>query len=386
MINHYSKKTTLNYRLLLPILLLLILSTWLQYWVAYHDEMVNSVHQLIKQLIFIGVGIICMFGIMLLNKKVVWKMVPYFYIFSLLLMLALYFFYDTTMYQITGTRRWLSIAGFQFQPSEIAKIAYILFLSKILIEYNMTLSENTWQNDLKELGKLCLYSIPLFLLMFMQKDFGTSLVFLCIFAALIIASGINWRIIAVLSIFTLILGFILIVLVFTEYGQHILTALHFKPYQLNRVRAWANPFEFADSIAYQQVQGLKAIGSGGLIGHGVHGISVYVPVQESDMIFTFVGEAYGFIGCTLTLILFMYLFFQIFYAGIKSNSTFNIYIGIGIVFMLLFQIVENIGASIGLLPLTGIPLPFLSQGGTSLIATLMALGFMLEISINDTIS
>ncbi|MEG0255644.1 FtsW/RodA/SpoVE family cell cycle protein [Vagococcus sp.] len=377
---NYHRGSIINYGLLLPIFLMLLLSIWLQYWVAVYEE-AAPINQAIKQLIFVVVGLIGMLTIKFIDKKIVWKLVPIVYIFSLLLMLSLYFFYDVTMYNLTGTKRWIDIFGIKFQPSELAKIAYILFISKQLIKYDLTTTEKSLTTDLHLLKRLVLYSLPLFALMFMQKDFGTSLVFVCVLGALLIAVGLDWRIIATLASILIVLGILLILLVFTEYGNDILSSLHFKQYQLDRIKSWRNPYDYSDTIAYQQVQGLVAMGSGGMFGKGASGIEVYVPVRESDMIFTFIGEAYGFVGASLVVILYFYLFFQIFYAGLKSNSKFNIYICVGIVFMLVFQTFENIGASIGLLPLTGIPLPFLSQGGTSLVATLIALGLIFEMDV-----
>ncbi len=376
-----NTKHTINYGLLLPIFLMLLLSIWLQYWVATYED-ISATNQGFKQVIFVIIGVVCMIAIKFIDKKIIWKLVPWIYVFSLLLMLSLYFFYDVNMYSITGTKRWLDIGGVKFQPSELAKIAYILFISKQLIKYDMSQENKTFRSDLNLLGSLLLYSLPLFILMFMQKDFGTSLVFICVLAALLIAVGLDWRILAIVFGTLITIGIILILLVFTELGNDILASLHFKEYQLNRVKSWRNPYDYADTIAYQQVQGLISMGSGGLFGKGSSGIEVYVPVRESDMIFTFIGEAYGFVGASLVIILYFYLFFQIFYAGLKSNSKFNIYICVGIVFMLVFQTFENIGASIGLLPLTGIPLPFLSQGGTSLVATLIALGLIFEMDIH----
>ena len=380
--NRQQSTPTINYGLLLPIFLMLVLSIWLQYWVATYEE-VSAVNQAIKQVIFVVIGVGGMVMIKFIDKKIIWKLVPWIYVFSLLLMASLYLFYDVTMYNITGTKRWIDIAGIKFQPSELAKIAYILFISKELIKYEMNTKIKTLSTDLNLLWKLLLYSVPLFALMFMQKDFGTSLVFICVLGALLIAAGIDWRILGTIGAILAIIGCILIFLVFTENGNNILKSLHFKQYQLDRIRAWRDPYAFADSIAYQQVQGFIAMGSGGLFGKGSTGIDIYVPVRESDMIFTFIGEAYGFVGASLVIILYFYLFFQIFYTGLKSNSKFNIYICVGVVFMLVFQTFENIGAAIGLLPLTGIPLPFLSQGGTSLIATMIALGLVFEMNVYD---
>lgn len=152
--------------------------------------------------------------------------------------------------------------------------------------------------------------------------------------------------------------------------------LHFKPYQLDRVKAWADPFAYQDSIAYQQVQSMWAIGSGGLLGASDTHIPVYVPVRESDMIFTVIGESFGFLGSSLVIFLYFYLIYQIIFATLRTNNKASVYLSITFVFGLVFQIFENIGAAIGLLPLTGIPLPFLSQGGTSLIAVGLSLGII----------
>ena len=263
----YFNKPTVNYGLLLPIFLMLILSVWLQYWVATYED-VSAINQGVKQVIFICIGLGGMLVIKFIDKKLIWRLVPWIYGFSLLLMLSLYFFYDVTMYNITGTKRWLDIAGMKFQPSELAKIAYILFISKQLIQYDMKTKIKTISTDMNLLWRLIAYSIPLFALMFMQKDFGTSLVFVCVLGALLIAAGIDWRILGTIGAILLVLGGALIYLVFTESGNEILKTLHFKQYQLDRVRAWKDPYAFADSIAYQQVQGFIAMGSGGILGKG----------------------------------------------------------------------------------------------------------------------
>jgi rod shape determining protein RodA len=218
--------------------------------------------------------------------------------------------------------------------------------------------------------------------MFMQRDFGTSLVFIAILGALFVISGVHWKILVTITGAAAALGSTLLILVFSEWGNKLLYWLHFKTYQLDRVRAWVDPFQYRDSIAYQQVQSLYAIGSGGLFGRGEGQASVYVPVRESDMIFTVVGESFGFIGGTLVIFLYFYLFYQILYAAINTNNKANLYIAAAFVFSLLFQIFENIGAAIGILPLTGIPLPILSQGGTSLIVLGIGFGIMMGFKKN----
>ena len=212
--------------------------------------------------------------------------------------------------------------------------------------------------------------------MAVQKDFGTSLVFVTIILSLLGISGIDRKILIIIFSALATLGVVLILLVFTEWGHKVLFFLHFKQYQLDRILAWIHPYDYVDKISYQQVQGLLAIGSGGLFGKGVHGIEVYVPVRESDMVFTFIGEAWGFVGSATVVFLYFYLFYQVLVAGLRSNSRFCMYICVALIFSLVFQTVENIGAVIGLLPLKGIPLPFLSQGGTSLVMAITSLGFV----------
>lgn len=365
----------MNYDLLLPLFLLTLLSCFVQYWIAA-NEAHNAWVAGGKQALFILVGYLGMFIASRINQKMIWQLAPYFYFLTLLLMASLYVLYDPTMYQLTGTKRWLDLGVVKFQPSEIAKIAYILMLSKVIVTHEQGAFLTKLQADFSLIKKMCLWSLPVFLLMAVQKDFGTSLVFLTILLALFVVAGIDKKILW--AIFTILaaLGCLLILLVFTSWGNQILFMLHFKQYQLNRILAWLHPLEYADHISFQQVQGLLAVGSGGLFGKGVHGVQVYVPVRESDMVFTFIAEAWGFVGSTAIVFLYFMLFYQIVIAGLKSNSRFCLYICVGFLFSLGFQTIENIGAVIGLLPLKGIPLPFLSQGGTSLVMAISALGFI----------
>ncbi|MDU7056031.1 MAG: FtsW/RodA/SpoVE family cell cycle protein, partial [Enterococcus hirae] len=159
--------------------------------------------------------------------------------------------------------------------------------------------------------------------------------------------------------------------------NEILYSLNFKTYQLDRVRAWIDPFAYSQSIGYQQSQSLLSVSAGGFSGRPAEIPPIYVPVRESDMVFTVIAETFGFLGSVTVVFLYFYLFYQVIYTAIQTNNKGNLYLAVVLVFGLLFQIVENIGASIGLLPLTGIPLPFLSQGGTSLLIMGGGLGMIL---------
>lgn len=365
-----------NYSLFLPIFLFYLISIGVQSLAAELDG--DDVKRVVtKQILFCLVSLAAMVLVSRIKTSHLLKYAPVFYVLSLGVMALLYWFYDPAMYFVTNTKRWLRIGSFSFQPSELMKLSFILFMVRLTLINEMQCVKRTLRSDLRYIGKIALYSLPTFLLMFMQRDFGTSLVFIAVLGALFVISGVHWKILAVITGAGAALGSTLLILVFSEWGNKLLYWLHFKTYQLDRVRAWVDPFQYRDSIAYQQVQSLYSIGSGGLFGRGAEQASVYVPVRESDMIFTVIGESLGFIGGTLVIFLYFYLFYQILSAAIRTNNKANLYLAVAFVFSLLFQIFENIGAAIGILPLTGIPLPILSQGGTSLIVLGMGLGIML---------
>ena len=365
-----------NYALFLPILLFYLISIGVQSMAAELDG-VDVKNVVTKQIIFCVLSLVAMVIVSKIKTATLLKYAPLFYVLSLGVMALLYWFYDPAMYSVTSTKRWLRIGSFSFQPSELMKLSFTLFMVRLTVVNEMRCRQRSLKNDLYFLGKIALYSLPTFLLMFMQRDFGTSLVFIAILGALFVISGVHWKILAVITGSGAAIGSLLLVLVFSKWGNQLLYGMHFKTYQLDRVRAWVDPFQYQDSIAYQQVQSLYAIGSGGLTGRGADQAAVYVPVRESDMIFTVIGESFGFIGGTIVIFLYFYLFYQILSAAIKTNNKANLYVAVAFVFGLLFQIFENIGAAIGVLPLTGIPLPILSQGGTSLIVLGIGLGVMM---------
>lgn len=365
-----------NYSLFLPIFIFYLISIGVQSMAAELDG-ADVKNVVTKQIVFCLISLLAMGIVSKFKTATLLKYAPFFYVVSLGIMALLYWFYDPAMYTVTNTKRWLCIGGFSFQPSELMKLSFTLFMVRLTLIDELNCSQRTLKSDLRYLGKVALFSLPTFFLMFIQRDFGTSLVFIAILGALFVISGVHWKILTTITGIGAALGATLLVLVFSEWGNKLLYWLHFKTYQLDRVRAWVDPFQYRDSIAYQQVQSLYAIGSGGLFGRGSEQASVYVPVRESDMIFTVIGEGFGFIGSTLVVFLYFYLFYQIISAAMKTNNKGNLYLAVTFVFGLLFQIFENIGAAIGILPLTGIPLPILSQGGTSLIVLGVGLGIMM---------
>ena len=174
-------------------------------------------------------------------------------------------------------------------------------------------------------------------------------------------SGISWQI-----VIPVIAAFVLIgrdhLLVTTDMGREFLYNVGFKEYQFARIDSWLDPFHDTQGQSFQLAYALMAIGSGGMFGKGFNVSDVYVPVRESDMIFSVIGENFGFVGSAFVILLYFILIYRMIRVCFDTNNEFYAYLATGIIMMILFHVFENIGANIGLLPLTGIPLPFISQG------------------------
>ena len=207
-----------------------------------------------------------------------------------------------------------------------------------------------------------------------------------VYGGIVLLSGVSWKII--LPVFltgVLLLGGFLFIFI-SDGGRAFLHNLGMPTYQINRILAWLHPFDYAQTTTFQQAQGQIAVGSGGLTGQGFNVSNLLVPVRESDMIFTVIAEDFGFLGSTLVIMLYLLLIYRMLKITIKSNNQFYTYISTGFIMMLLFHIFENIGAVTGILPLTGIPLPFISQGGSSIISNLIGVGLLLSVSYQNSLT
>ncbi|WP_404899972.1 FtsW/RodA/SpoVE family cell cycle protein [Levilactobacillus brevis] len=239
-------------------------------------------------------------------------------------------FYSRAYFIQTGAKSWFAIGPLTFQPAEVMKPFYILMMSRLLVEdYHRGLHKRA-QDDWR-----------LFL------SAGT------------VGAGLVWA-------------------ATSSGGQQLLTHLGFKAYQFARINSWINPSGDTSGQSYQLWQSMTAIGSGSIWGIGFHHQSVYVPVRESDMIFSVIGETTGFVGSVVVLGIFMYLIYLVVQAALTSHQLLYVYVSIGVAVMLTFHMFENIGMTVGLLPLTGIPLPFMSQGGSALLGNFMGIGLVLS--------
>jgi rod shape determining protein RodA len=264
---------------------------------------------------------------------------------------------------VTGTaQRWFALGPLQITPSEFTKLALVLALGAVLA--NIRTPEPT----LRDIGKvLILAGIPL-ALVFLGPDIGTSITITAIVVGMLIVAGTKLRHLLVLCA----VGIIGIVLVF-QTGV-------IKDFQRQRLTAFLDPQSVPADVRYNLDQSLIAVGSGGLFGKGyLHGIQTnldYVPEQHTDFIFTVAGEEFGFVGGMALLALYALLIWRSIRISWLAKDPFGTYVAAGIASMFAIQMFVNVGMAIGIMPITGIPLPFLSYGGTSILASFAAIGLL----------
>ena len=384
-----SLDSRVDYSLLLPVFFLLVIGVVAIYIAVSHDYPNNILPILGQQVAWIALGLVIGFIVMLFNTEFLWKVTPFLYILGLGLMVLPIVFYNPSLVASTGAKNWVSVNGVTlFQPSEFMKISYILMLARVIVQF--TKRHKEWRRtvplDFLLIFWMILFTIPVLVLLALQSDLGTALVFVAIFSGIVLLSGVSWKIIipVFVTAVTGISGFLAIFI--SKDGRAFLHQLGMPTYQINRILAWLNPFDFAQTTTYQQAQGQIAIGSGGLFGQGFNASNLLIPVRESDMIFTVIAEDFGFIGSVLVIALYLMLIYRMLKITLKSNNQFYTYISTGLIMMLLFHIFENIGAVTGLLPLTGIPLPFISQGGSAIISNLIGVGLLLSMSYQTNLA
>lgn len=382
-----SVDSRIDYALILPVFFLLLIGI-ISVYIAVSQDYPSNVGQIVgQQIAWILVGISFSFMVMFFSTKFLWKVTPILYLFGLGLMFLPLYYYSPSLVASTGAKNWVTIGGTTlFQPSEFMKISYIIMMARVIVNFQKKHPIRNVKEDFQLIGYLSLCTLPVLVLLYFQSDLGTSLVFLAIFGGMVLLSGVSWKILVpitvVASIF--VVGFMMIFL--SPGGKVLLKDFGISTYQLNRISAWLDPFENAQTTTYQQAQGLIAIGSGGLTGIGFNKTNLLIPVRESDMIFTIIGEDFGFVGGLVVIGLYTMLIYRMLRITIQSNNRYYTYISTGFIMMILFHVFENIGAAIGVLPLTGIPLPFISQGGSSMISNLLGVGLILSMSYQYTLT
>lgn len=264
---------------------------------------------------------------------------------------------------LNGSRRWLNIAGMSFQPSEVAKIASVLYLAATL-SYRVEQVEKLWR------GIVPLLIVPavMFLLILQQPNLSTAGSIMIVAVLMMLLSGAKWRHLSLMGVAGLIVGSI--------YAW-------IEPYRRERLLSFRNPFAQMSDEGYQLAQSLIAIGSGGLFGRGLgqgRQKFSYLPYPESDFIFAIVGEDFGLFGCAVVILLFVAFAFAGMRIAVSCPDRYGCLLAAGLTAMIAVQAMLNIAVVIGVMPTTGLPLPFFSAGGTSISLLMASTGIILSVS------
>lgn len=374
--NHNNSTSKLDYSLIF-ILLLLCLASCISIYSAQASGQYKE-NFVLKQIIWYAVGGGIIAGVMTFDSDQLKKITWYLYGFGIFLLVLLIIAPPSIAPVINGAKNWFKVPGIgSLQPSEFVKIFIILALAWVIENHHHKHLVKTMQSDFWLLMKLGIVTMfPLMLII--KQDLGTSLVFLSIMLGMIFISGISWKLL--LPIFSAGTVLISTIFYFVLVKPDLLEKyLGVRQYQFSRIYSWLDPYNFQSSAGYQLTQSLLAIGSGQTSGKGYGNRDVYLPESHTDFIFSIVGEEFGFVGASVLISLFFLLIYHITKVGMETKNNFYTYICVGVISMITFHVFQNIGMTIGVLPITGIPLPFISYGGSSLMGNMMGLGLIFSI-------
>lgn len=310
------------------------------------------------------IGFVMIFIISMIDYEKYRSFSSFIYTVCIMLLIAVLVF--GTGREDTGSKSWIRFGPIGIQPSELVKIGFIITFSHLCSKYSDEL------NKPKNILKLCIHAGILMGFIMLQPDFGTTMVFAVIFAGILFAAGISYK-------------YIIATGACVAVSIPLVWNFFLAEYQKNRIRVLFDPESDPLGTGYHVMQSKIAIGSGGIIGKGYgHGTQTqlgFLPARHTDFIYSVIGEEFGIIGSLIVALLLFALVIRCLYVAKKSKGKFGSYICIGVACMFLAHIFENIGMCIGLMPVTGIPLPFFSYGGSSILANMMAIGLVESVAM-----
>lgn len=352
---NFSIPKTIDWTLYIVPILLTTAGVVVIYSLTYYN---NRIYLTYNQIVYAAIGLILMIALTFIDYRNFKALAPYLYLIGTLLLVAVLFFGD----RIFGAARWLDLRVFQLQPSEIFKFCLIIVLARYF-------SDKMGKIRIKDLlffGGLM--ALPI-ILVGRQPDLGTLVVLIFIALVILVAAKPSRKQL-------LILGLILIILTITSW-------FFLKDYQKQRIYTFMNPQSDQFGAGYNVNQAMIAVGSGGLwgrgLGHGPQSQLNFLPVAHTDFIFAGLAEAGGFAGASVVIILFTLFVTRIVNIAAISKDHFGLLLAVGFSAMFLFQFLINIGMNLGIMPVTGIPLPFVSHGGTALIMSFIGVGILQSI-------
>jgi rod shape determining protein RodA len=339
---------------------------WAIAGITRHDVPGNAHYYVVRQGAYVAVGVVGLLLALLIDPAWYarrWRLVFGGTVFAIAIVFA--------QGAVRGSKRWLDLGFFRFQTSEFGKVLFVVALAGFLAERSRKLDDP--RTVLQAVGLAC---IPMFLV-FVQPDVGTAMVYAAAFAAILFVAGVRWVHLGVLAAVAL---FVVtsVLWIAPAGGVHVL-----KPYQVDRLTGFFHPNSDPADATYNIVQSKNAIGAGQLNGRGVNGATQttlhFLPEHHTDFVFASLSEERGFVGASILLGLYLLVVWRGLRVIAIARDPFSAIVAGGIVFALLFQIFVNVGMTMGIAPITGIPAPFLSVGGSSMIANLVAVGILLAI-------
>jgi rod shape determining protein RodA len=336
--------------------------------ITRHDVTGNAHYYVTRQAVYAAIGVLCLVAVVLVDPEVYrtrWRVIfgGTCFLIAVVLLTG----------PIRGSKRWLDLGFFRFQPSEFGKVLFVLALAGFLAERSRRLNEP--RTTLTAVG---LALVPIFLV-FLQPDFGSALVYCAALGAVLLVAGTPWTHLGALAaagaaVAVLLLG------VLPAAGVPVL-----KQYQVDRLTGFLNPASDPGGTTYNITQSKNAIGAGQLRGRGPNNATQttlnFLPEHHTDFVFASLAEERGFFGAAFLLMLYLLVVWRGLRIVTLAREPFSAIVAGGVVIALLFQIFVNVGMTMGIAPITGIPLPFVSVGGSSLIANLIAVGLLLAIHL-----
>lgn len=319
----------------------------------------NSLKYVEQQFIFACLGFILIYMLLKMDTNFFYKNAKLFLIIGLIL-LGLVIIPGIGVVR-NGSRSWFGIGSFGIQPSEAMKLAIIIYISKYL-------SNKKNIEKIKSIIPALIMTLLSFFLIMLQPDFGTGVILVMSVVFLLFVAGLDIKYFYYLGIIGAI-GAVALILI--------------APYRLDRITSFLNPWKDPLGTGFQIIQSLYAIGPGGLFGFGFLGSRqkhFYLPEPQTDFIFSIICEEFGIFGALVVLSLFVIMIYSIIKLALKQENLFKKYVIFGLGFQIIFQTIMNLSVVIGLIPVTGVTLPFISYGGSSLLITMTSIGIILNLS------
>ena len=317
-------------------------------------------------------GAFLMLVISLFDYSVILRFYWIIYVVNLVLLALVWYMGE----EAGGAQRWLNLFGIQFQPSELAKILLLLFFAQLIMRHQEEM-HTLWFN-----GFCALLVLPAIYLIFSQPDLSTTIVVAILFCVILFVGGTSWKYV-IMALAAAVPTFIILFMMILEPDQQIINE-----FQQRRILAWLYPEEYATTEAYQQLNSITAIGSGMLYGKGYNNnesISVkngnFISEPQTDFIYAVIGEEFGFVGSCAVIVLLIFIAFECIMVARRAKDLAGTIIAAGVAALIGFQGLLNIAVATGASPNTGIPLPFVSYGLTSLVSLYIGVGFVLNVRL-----